>query len=26
MIGLGKDVWKGVDPKAYVKKERGTWK
>jgi bifunctional DNA-binding transcriptional regulator/antitoxin component of YhaV-PrlF toxin-antitoxin module len=25
MIGLGKEAWKGVDPKAYVKKERETW-
>ena len=26
MIGLGKGTWKGVDPKAYIKKERGSWK
>ena len=26
MFGLGKDVWKGVDPKSYVKKERASWK
>jgi len=26
MIGLGKDVWKGIDPKTYVKKERADWK
>ena len=26
MIGLGKDAWKGVDPKAYVRKERTGWK
>jgi AbrB family looped-hinge helix DNA binding protein len=26
MFGLGKDVWKGIDPKAYVKKERTQWK
>jgi AbrB family looped-hinge helix DNA binding protein len=26
MIGLGKDTWKGVDPKTYVKKERAVWK
>jgi len=26
MFGLGKEAWKGVDPKAYVKKERGHWK
>jgi AbrB family looped-hinge helix DNA binding protein len=25
MIGLGKEAWKGVDPKAYVKKERKSW-
>jgi AbrB family looped-hinge helix DNA binding protein len=25
MIGLGKEVWKGVDPQAYVKKERESW-
>jgi bifunctional DNA-binding transcriptional regulator/antitoxin component of YhaV-PrlF toxin-antitoxin module len=25
MIGLGKEAWKGVDPKGYVKKERETW-
>ena len=26
MFGLGKDVWKGIDPKSYVKKERASWK
>jgi len=26
MIGLGKEAWKGVDPKAYLKKERASWK
>ena len=26
MLGLGKDVWKGIDPKTYVKKERANWK
>ena len=26
MFGLGKDAWEGIDPKAYVKKERGQWK
>jgi AbrB family looped-hinge helix DNA binding protein len=26
MLGLGKDAWKGIDPKAYVKKERASWK
>ncbi len=26
MIGLGKEAWKGVDPKAYVRKERTGWK
>jgi len=26
MFGLGKDAWEGVDPKAYVKKERAHWK
>ena len=26
MIGLGKEAWKGVDPKAHVKKERASWK
>ncbi|HAG51830.1 MAG TPA: AbrB family transcriptional regulator [Deltaproteobacteria bacterium] len=23
--GLHKEVWKGVDPKKYVKEERGSW-
>ncbi len=26
MFGLGKDAWKGIDPKSYVKKERAGWK
>jgi AbrB family looped-hinge helix DNA binding protein len=26
MLGLGKEAWKGVDPKAYVRKERAGWK
>jgi len=26
MMGLGKNVWKGVDPKVYVNKERGSWR
>lgn len=26
MIGLGGHVWKGIDPKDYVKKERASWK
>ncbi len=26
VLGLGKDSWKGIDPKAYVKKERAAWK
>jgi len=26
MFGLGKDVWKGIDAKAYVKKDRARWK
>lgn len=26
MLGLGKDVWKGINPKTYVKKERASWK
>jgi len=26
MFGLGKDAWKGIDPKSYVKKERANWK
>jgi len=25
MIGLGKETWKGIDPKAYIKKERESW-
>ena len=26
MLGLGKEAWKGVDPKTYVRKERAAWK
>ena len=26
MFGLGKEAWKDIDPKAYVKKERDHWK
>jgi AbrB family looped-hinge helix DNA binding protein len=26
MIGLGKETWKGIDPKVYVRKERTGWK
>ena len=26
MFGLGKDAWKDIDPKAFVKKERASWK
>jgi hypothetical protein len=26
MLGLGKDLWKGVDAAKYVKKERESWK
>jgi AbrB family looped-hinge helix DNA binding protein len=26
MLGLGKEAWKGVDPKSYVRKERAGWK
>ncbi len=26
MIGLGKETWKGVNPKGYVKRERESWK
>lgn len=26
ILGLGKDAWKGIDPKIYVKKERASWK
>jgi AbrB family looped-hinge helix DNA binding protein len=26
MFGLGKDAWRGIDPKSYVKKERAGWK
>jgi len=23
--GLGADIWKGIDVKAYVEKERASW-
>jgi AbrB family looped-hinge helix DNA binding protein len=26
MFGLGKEIWKGIDPKSYVAKERASWK
>ncbi len=26
MLGLGKEVWKGIDPKTYIAKERAGWK
>lgn len=26
MFGLGKDAWKGMDPKIHVKRERKSWK
>ena len=26
MFGLGKETWRGIDPKSYVKKERASWK
>ena len=26
MLGLGKEAWKGVDPKSYARKERAGWK
>jgi AbrB family looped-hinge helix DNA binding protein len=26
MLGLGKEVWKGIDPKTYIKKERTSWR
>ena len=25
MIGLGKEAWKGIDSKDYVKRERESW-
>jgi len=25
-LGLGKEIWQGVDAAEYVKKERETWK
>lgn len=24
--GLGRDIWKGVDPLAYIRRERSSWK
>ena len=26
LLGLGKEVWKGIDPVSYVRKERAAWK
>lgn len=26
MFGLGKETWIGIDPKAYIKRERRRWK
>jgi hypothetical protein len=26
MVGLGKEVWKGIDPKSHVQREREGWK
>ncbi len=26
MSGLGKEIWKGIDAKTYVKRERTAWK
>jgi hypothetical protein len=26
MLGLGKEIWKGIDPKTYIAKERMSWK
>jgi AbrB family looped-hinge helix DNA binding protein len=26
MIGLGKEIWKDIDVKEYLKKERESWK
>lgn len=23
--GLGKHIWEGIDPDAYIREERGTW-
>ena len=25
-LGLGKEIWKGIDATEYVRKERETWK
>ncbi len=25
ITGLGKEIWKGIDPKAYVARERADW-
>ena len=26
ILGLGEKVWKGIDPKIYIAKERASWK
>lgn len=26
MLGLGREVWKDIDPKTYIAKERASWK
>ncbi len=26
MLGLGKEVWEGIDPRKHVAKERASWK
>lgn len=25
MLGLGKDIWKGIDPLEYIRQERAGW-
>ena len=25
MLGLGKDLWKGIDPLEYIRQERADW-
>lgn len=25
VIGLGKEIWRGIDPKAYASRERASW-
>lgn len=25
MLGLGKDIWKGIDPLEYIRRERAGW-